>query len=267
MIPAPTPRTVIEAVVPRHEEVSIAVVLDLAGAAGIGAQAVRLTVRRMITAGQVVQTGRGRAASLRLTEAGRAELDTDRLAIALALAQDDGRAPWDGVWHLVALSVPESQRTVRDALRRRLLDLGAAAVSTGLYASPHDLVPMLGTQQRSLLVSAAAATLDVRGTSEPRELVELLWPAAQVFEPYRELQRLVGECARDLHAASDGGAPQVIQLRLAEGLEWAIRGDPLVPVELRAQPWLPSAVRHELRKVWRAAEVRHSERTLFPGWL
>lgn len=267
MIPAPTPRTVIEAVVPRYEEVSVAVVLDLARAAGIGDQAVRLTLARMVTAGQIVRGGRGRSGTLRLTDAGRAELDTDRLAIALALAQDAGRAPWNGRWHLVAVSVPESQRAVRDGIRRRLIDLGAAAVSTGLYASPHDLAQLLGPGQRGRLVCAQAPVLDVRGAREPREIVELLWPAARTIEPYRALAELVGECSRALHEADDGVAPQVIQLRLAEGLEWAIRTDPLVPVELRAQPWPPSAVRGALREVWMRADARHGERTLFPGWL
>jgi phenylacetic acid degradation operon negative regulatory protein len=46
---------------------------------------------------------------------------------------------WDGSWHLVAFSIPEARRRQRDQLRVRLLWLGCAPLTNGLWITPHDV--------------------------------------------------------------------------------------------------------------------------------
>jgi phenylacetic acid degradation operon negative regulatory protein len=46
---------------------------------------------------------------------------------------------WDGRWLVVAYSVPEGTRELRDRLRSALLFAGLGAVSNGVLISPHDL--------------------------------------------------------------------------------------------------------------------------------
>lgn len=260
-----TPRTIIEAFLPRRGSVSLALVYDTANAAGISDQTLRLGIRRMVAAREVVQDGRGRRAGFSLTDAGRQRLDRDRMALRLAFAQDHGLAPWDGYWRLLALSAPESERATRDLLRRRLVDAGAAVVSTGLYLSPHDLGDLLEPAQRDRLVRASATEVTVRGVSDPLEVAELLWPPGPVAEHYRELGQLLTKPT----PASDESVEAVLvaQLGLAEGLERAMRPDPLIPPELRRGLWEPAAIRARWREAWRGLGERLPEETLYRGWL
>ncbi|MCI2238323.1 hypothetical protein MO973_27635 [Paenibacillus sp. TRM 82003] len=256
---APSPRTVIEAALPLRGEVGLDLVYGTANAVGLQDQPVRLAIRRMVAAGELVQDGRGRGGSLRLTAAGRERIDRDRLALRLARAQDVGAAPWDGAWRLLAVSAEESARSVRDALRRDLVAAGAAAVSTGLYASPHDLTPLLDATDRRHLVLATAGHLDVRGTTEPLALAERLWPAAPVDRAYDVLADVL-----DRPPAQD---PLVQQVRLADALERAVRGDPLLPPELRPDPWRPAQLRRRWYAAWASLADRLGERALHRDWL
>ncbi|MEU4427275.1 PaaX family transcriptional regulator [Actinoplanes sp. NPDC024001] len=255
----PSPRTVLEAFLPLDGAVACGLVYDTANAVGLRDQPVRLTIRRLAAAGELVQEGRGRGGSLRLTAAGRARVDRDRLALRLAQAQDAGAAPWDGAWHLLAVSVEESARSVRDTLRRELVAAGAAAVSTGLYVSPHDLTALLDATDRRHLVLATTSHLDVRGITDPLELAEQLWPAAPVDRAYDVLA--------DVLAQQPAHDPVVQQIRLADALERAVRDDPLLPLELRPSPWRPAELRRRWWAAWASLAGRLGDRALYRGWL
>lgn len=260
-----SPRTVIEAFLPAKGQVRLDRIYNTANAAGIDDQPLRLAIRRMISAGEVVQTGRGRHGTLSLTEAGRERLDRDRLGLRLAFAQDQGRAPWDRRWHLLAVSVPESERAVRDAIRRRLVEAGAAPVSTGLYLSPHDLAPMYGAISHDNLVQATTTDLNVRGLADPLLISELLWPASPIVARYAIVERIATET--ESFAATDVDSVLVQQLRLADALERAMRNDPLIPLELRAGHWPPSRIRRTWYEAWATLATRLPHPLLYRGWL
>ncbi len=259
MTPALSPRTVIEAFLPFEGRVGLGVVLDAAEAVAVPAAAIRVALGRMVQAGEIERSGRGRAGTAELTPAGRRRLQRDRTALGLAFAQDDGRAPWDGRWRLIAVSATEANRSVRDALRRRLLDLGAARVSTGLYLSPHDLADHLvlpnDTSGRDRLVLATAETIEVRGTSDAATLTEMLWPRAPIVAAYDAL-----DAALDAAATQTGPTARLL---LADALEHAMRDDPLVPPELRGADWAPTRQRTRWRQAWAALPADQ----VYAGWL
>jgi len=258
--PQISPRTVIEAFLPPAGGAPLADVYDAANLVGLADQPVRLAIRRLVASGDVVQTGRGRAGALSLTGPGRRRLQRDRESLALASAQDAGGAPWDGCWRLMAVTTPERERAVRDTLRRALYELGAVAISTGLYVSPHDLVTELPDDARPYLSTATTADLDVRGTTSPTAIAEALWPSAPTVAAYSTLDEALD---RD---ASDPDVPVVVRmLRLADALEIAVRDDPLLPLELRDAPWAPSQTRAVWAHRWDALS-RESPSPLYRGW-
>lgn len=243
------PRTVIETLVPIDDERELRAVYDAGNAVGIPDQPVRLTIRRMIAAGELEQRGRGRNGTIAYTAAGRIRIERDRAALALAARQDRGSEQWDGHWSLFAISAPERLRSIRDRLRLELLGAGAVRLSTGLYVSPHTLGGMLDVDDNQYLVTARATDLDIRGITDPAEIAELLWPAADIVGHYR-----VVEAALAADDASD--ATETRQIRLADALEKAMRTDPLVPPELRAAPWTPAKTRREWRHRWQVISER-----------
>lgn len=255
-----TPRTLVEAFLPFEGEVSLAEVYAVAKLAGLEDQPVRLAIRRLVAAGDVVQHGRGRAGSLTLTGTGRRRLQRDRQSLALAFAQDAGEVRWDGSWLLIAVSAPESDRHVRDSLRRELLKLGAATISTGLYASPHDLRDMLSADSVRYVATATTADLSVRGVNDPLVIAEMLWPKASIIEPYQGIQDAI---AQEVDTPS---LPREVRLLiLAEALERAMRADPLVPPELRSCTWPPTKVREEWAHRWEELSTDGGA-TIYSGW-
>lgn len=255
-MPSPSPRTVIEALVPLSGTVSARDVYDAANLVGIADQPLRLTLRRMIAGGELIQDGRGRTALLSLTPAGRERILFDRRALALAFAQDAGAAPWDGRWHLFALTVPEEQRIVRDTLRRTLTHLGAVTVATSLYVSAHDLGEAFPPATRRFVATAASTDLNLRGETDPRAIAETLWPAGPLVEHYRA----VADALRE----DDESAPVVSRrLRLADALERAMREDPLLPPELRSPDWAPARWRRAWSDRW---ESLGHDTSVYPGW-
>ena len=69
-------------------------------------------------------TGRGR----HLLEEGRARI-----------LHPSWDGPWDETWFLLAYSIPEDVRHLRDRLRDRLAWLGFGSLGNGLWISPHDV--------------------------------------------------------------------------------------------------------------------------------
>lgn len=255
-----SPRTLIEAHLPFAGEVDLALIYATANELRIEDQPVRLALRRLISAGEVEQRGRGRAGVVELTESGRARLDIDRIAVRLAFAQDAGQAPWDGFWRLLGISAPESHRAIRDAFRRDVVSLGAAPFSTGLYVTPHDLTAFLPAGAGPYLVTAASGDLTMRGVTDPQEIVESLWPAQPTLAAYAELDRA-------LVALPAGLSPVARQLRLADALELALRDDPLIPSELRPDPWRPAGTRRRWLDLWDAARGHDGAELIYRGWL
>ncbi|MFV0254163.1 MAG: PaaX family transcriptional regulator [Beutenbergiaceae bacterium] len=263
------PRTVIEAFLPADgDPVGLAGVYQAANAAGVADQPLRLAIRRLIGAGEVTQNGRGRGGQIAAASRGRARLHRDRVALQLAFAQDQHLAPWDGRWRLLALSAPESERAVRDSLRRQLRDLGAAALATSLYLAPRPLAGLLDADADGRLVQAVADELDVRGLTDPRAIVQALWPAEAVVEAYTGVDLMLTQMsATPLEPADGGHAVLARQLQLAQGVEQAIRGDPLLPPELRSGSGEPSLVRRRWLSAWTRLEALLPEPVLYRGWL
>ena len=236
------PRTVVEAFLPHEGDVSLSEVYDAANLAGLDDQPVRLAIRRLVAAGDIVTHGRGRRGAMSLTDAGRERLLHDRQSLALAFAQDAGSARWDGRWRLIAVSVPESHRAVRDTVRTQLLERGAAVASTGLYVSPHDLVRSLPRGASHYLTTATTADVCVHGVRDPLRIAETLWPSAPIVAAYRHIEEVLDD---------DADRPEVVRaLMLAEALERAMRDDPLLPLELRRGPWAPTAIRGRWARRW-----------------
>jgi phenylacetic acid degradation operon negative regulatory protein len=255
-VPRIAPRAVVEQCLDAlGGEVGLGDVFDVAGVLGVEEQPVRLALRRLVVAGAVVQSGRGRAALLTWTGAAgrRAALDAEYWRFAADL--DRGVEQWDGVWSLLAFSVPESRRADRDALRAVLTRLGAAALTPGLYLSPYDLGPALTAElpgrDPALDLTVARASQVHHGGLPVEERIPELWPLDDLRAEYAVLDRAVDRWAE--HAAE--GEPVLrLAARIAVGaaVETAVGPDPLLPPTLLPADWPGAWVRARVRALWPA---------------
>lgn len=71
--------------------------------------------------------------TLRITERGKAKLinfDIDSIRIK--------QTKWDGKWRFVIFDIPEKNRIARDALRKKLREIGFVQIQKSVWASPYE---------------------------------------------------------------------------------------------------------------------------------
>jgi phenylacetic acid degradation operon negative regulatory protein len=109
--------------------------ITLLGRLGLSSMAARTALSRMARRGWLTVARRGTRSYHDLTLRGRAVLAEGGRRIHHPPREE----PWDGTWLLVAFSIPESRRRLRDQLRVKLQWLGCAPLTNGLWITPHDV--------------------------------------------------------------------------------------------------------------------------------
>jgi phenylacetic acid degradation operon negative regulatory protein len=111
-------------------------VIDVLCRAGVGEQAVRSTLTRMVNRGLLQRQRRGRRMYFGLTtEAAHILRDGGSRLWRTGAVNDD----WDGTWTLLGFSLPESWQRQRHDLRSRLTWSGFGALYSGLWIAPGDV--------------------------------------------------------------------------------------------------------------------------------
>ncbi|MFF0609923.1 PaaX family transcriptional regulator C-terminal domain-containing protein [Nocardia tengchongensis] len=229
---------------------------DVAAALGMTDQQVRLCIKRLVAEGRFTHEGRGRKAVLRATADTRATIEPDLEYLRFAYAQDRGRERWDGIWHLAAFAVPETNRAARDAMREAIVYHGGAPIQGGLYVTPHAwedriraLAAKLGIDEQ--LTTLSTAELSIGGTTGGAELAARLWPLDQLAAGYERL-RTAAEYTLAVLPAADPTRRLSLAITLAAEFDRAVSDDPLLPPELLPHPWTGVAARAAVAECWTA---------------
>ncbi|WP_218009785.1 PaaX family transcriptional regulator C-terminal domain-containing protein [Actinomadura kijaniata] len=250
-------RVLVESLVREDGTVDAGELYTVAGTLGMSDQQVRLCVRRLVADGRFVQQGRGRRAVLRATGDTRHALEPEADFLRLMYAQDRGEAPWDGVWHLVAFAVPETERAARDALRETIVHLGGAPLQGGLYVAANAWEDLVGAAAGRLGVDAhvtylTSTDLRVGGVSDPVGLAARLWPLDDLAEGHRRLAATARAHLDRLRGDATPSEPETvaIALELAAAFTAATEPDPLLPPELLPSPWPGTRARELVARCW-----------------
>lgn len=248
-------RTLVESMIREDETVDGGELYTVGGLLGMTDQQVRLCIKRLVVEGRFTQEGRGRRAVLLATPATHRELAPQTEFLRLMYAQDRGRAPWDGVWHLAGFAVPESVRPARDALRETLVRLGGAQLQGGLYVSANAWEDLVEPEAARLGVSAhlsllTSTDLHIGGVGEPRALAGRLWPLEALAVGHRRLADLARERLDRLAGTLPPAQVLTIAIELAAEFSRAMEPDPLLPAELLPQPWPGAEARALVAQCW-----------------
>lgn len=226
----------------REGPVWVGSLLELLEPLGLSRSAARTALSRMSRRGWFTTERRGRRSYYELTPKGRALLEEGEERIY----HPPRDRPWDGRWLLVAYSVPEDERKLRDRLRDRLLWLGFGSLGNGLWISPHPVEEELRDAARSLGLAGNMETFraDHLGFSEPRELVERCWDLEGIQERYEDFIEAhvpeYRECRKALAEGEDGMDPEecfVRRFRLVHEYREFPLMDPFLPDSLMPEDW------------------------------
>ena len=161
-----------------------AALVDLLGDFSVSDVAARAALSRMVKHGLLESSRNGRNTFYSMTP--RAQQVMREGAVRITdFGKVDGDA-WDGAWSLVAFSVPEANRSVREALRTRLRWLGFAPLYDALWISPHprhaEALAALAALGVTNATSFVAASPETSATALPPQAA---WDLDGLGELYR----------------------------------------------------------------------------------
>jgi phenylacetic acid degradation operon negative regulatory protein len=206
-------------------------VIDVFARAGIGEQATRSTLTRMVGRDLLRRQREGRRMYFGLTERSEAVLRDGAQRIWQAGAVN---RRWDGTWTLLGFSLPESWQRQRHDLRSRLTWSGFGPLFNGLWIAPGEadvsaLVAELGLSAHVKVFRAHADTgMDIG------RMIEETWELSELSDRYEGFAGRWQHWEDDLPDADDA-----LVLRLRLQTEWLqiVRRDPRLPVEHLPADW------------------------------
>lgn len=215
-------------------EARLADLTELLSVFDIEPATVRVTLSRLRNEGWFTTRRVGRETVYSLTPHMLEILDEGRERIFRY--RDDS---WEGRWTMVIYQVPESERAVREELRKRLAWHGFGQLSPSTWLSPHELMP----EARELAAEYPSARIDVLwcGTGDleqDRDLAARCWDLEQLGADYQEFistySALNDETA---NAVKDGRTALIERMHVIGDFRRFPFRDPHLPPALQPQNW------------------------------
>jgi phenylacetic acid degradation operon negative regulatory protein len=218
----------------RGGEVRLRGLVSLMGCFGVQETTVRVVVTRLRKEGWLESRRDGRETVYGLTEAAWKLLDEGRSRIFSRAA-----GPWDGQWHMVIYSVPETDRALREQLRKKLAWFGFGALSSSVWLSPHDrLDELCATFAEEPTVRIDTFRTRSAGSTSDRDIATRAWELVALDRDYRALLDTYEPRVPEYRAgALSGPAALVERMQLVHDYRRFPFRDPDLPPELLPDGW------------------------------
>jgi phenylacetic acid degradation operon negative regulatory protein len=227
----------------RTEPLPSAAIVALLAEFGFSTSAPPPALSRLTRNGLLVTSRSGRRTFVRLSQRAADILDDGARRIFSFGAPTP---PWDGMWSLVAFSIPENNRSARDELRKDLRWLGFAPLYDGLWVAPRDRAAEVMTRLKDLGITTATAfrASALPGRDGVCDIPSRAWDLAGLQRQYESFTTFAGQL-RDSIAAGSVSPMDALVARTRVMDEWrAFPGlDPDLPAELLPRSWPRSGAR------------------------
>ena len=147
--------------------------------------------------------------------------------------------PWAGRWTMVIYQVPESERAVRDQLRKQLAWTGFGQLSPSTWLAPHDL----WREAKELAFEYEIARMDILwcGSDDAeaaRELAARCWDLDSLGRDYRNFLNTYAHLDNERgNSSKDGRQALVERTRITDDFRRFPFRDPELPHELQPEDW------------------------------
>jgi len=217
-----------EFVRPGGGEVWTAAVIDVLARLGVEEKAARQALMRTAADGWLTADRHGRRTRWRLTAAGERLLIEGSERIYGFRAD---RLDWDGSWLLLLARTPETERSARHQLRKRLTWAGFGSPAPGVWISTH--AGRLAEAQAILAEAGLAGDGQIfRGEHRGGELAALVGQAWDLEDLGRRYEDFVAAFAGE--RAADPLAATIELVHAWRRFPWT---DPDLPRQLLPRPW------------------------------
>ncbi len=226
----------------RTEPLPSAAIVALLAEFGVSDSAARAALSRLTRNGLLVTSKSGRRTFVRLSDRAAGVLDDGARRIF-----SFGRVTqaWDGMWSLVAFSIPENNRAARDALRKQLRWLGFAPLYDGLWVAPRDhAAEVIGCLGELGITTATAFRATTAPEGGPDGIPRRAWDLEGLRDRY---EAFIGyaQGLRERTMAGDMAPEDALVARTRVMDEWRAFPalDPDLPGELLPDAWPRASAR------------------------
>lgn len=215
-------------------EVKLADITTLLGAFDIEPATVRVNLSRLRKEGWFTTYKVGRETVYSLTPHLMGILNEGRERIFRPRDQT-----WKGRWTMVIYQVPESERAVREQLRKQLAWHGFGQLSSSTWLSPHELMP----EAREIAAANPLAKVETLwcGTDDleqDKDLAARCWDLDQLSIDYRNfIVTYAGLDNQLTNAPKDGRIALIERMRIIGDYRRFLFRDPYLPRELQPENW------------------------------
>jgi len=138
---------------------------------------------------------------------------------------------WDGRWRLVTFDIPESQRDIRDKLRRALSNLGMGILQASVWISPNDIREEVLEIAKRLNLGAGLKFFEVtRNSSLDKTIIVKSWNLPELEDNYKlfilKSERILKSIERDPNV-------RFTSKKLIFEYALILQKDPILPWEFR----------------------------------
>lgn len=223
-------------------------IIEVLGRVGVGEQAVRSTLTRMVNRGLLQRRRDGRKMFFGLTPQATRVLEDGRTRIWKQGAVNDD---WDGSWTLLGFSLPDSWKRRRHDLRSRLAWSGFGALYSGLWIAPGkvDVAAVVVELELADHVKIFHALAD--DSTDIAQMIHGTWDLESIAARYVTFDK---RWTAHLDAGP-GDDPIGTRLRLVSEWLWTIRTDPRLPARHLPSEWPARAAQETFRRVAEHTEL------------
>lgn len=157
-------------------------IIEVLGRVGVGEQAVRSTLTRMVNRGLLQRRREGRRMHFGLTEQAKQVLYDGGARIWKQGAVNDD---WDGTWTLLAFSLPDAWKRQRHKLRSRLAWSGFGALYSGLWIAPGQVDVSVVVAELGLAKHVKVFHGEAGVATDIEEMIRDTWDLESVAARYR----------------------------------------------------------------------------------
>ncbi|WP_443053631.1 PaaX family transcriptional regulator [Streptomyces sp. NBC_00285] len=217
-------------------------IIDVLGRVGVGEQAVRSTLTRMVNRGLLQRQREGRKMFFGLTpQATRVLIDGRTRIWEQGAVNDD----WDGSWTLLGFSLPDSWKRQRHDLRSRLAWSGFGALYSGLWIAPGHVDVSAVVAELSLTAHVKIFHAQAAEVTDIAQMIRDTWDLESIAARYVAFDKR--------WSAHLGNGPDTdpigTRLRLVSEWLWTIRTDPRLPARHLPPAWPARTAQETFRRV------------------
>lgn len=217
-------------------------IIDVLGRVGVGEQAVRSTLTRMVNRGLLRRQREGRKMFFGLTPQATRVLEDGRTRIWQQGAVNDD---WDGSWTLLGFSLPDSWKRQRHDLRSRLTWSGFGALYSGLWIAPGKVHVAAVVAELGLADHVKIFHAQADDATDIAQMIHGAWDLESIAARYVTFDK---RWTAHLDAGS-GEDPIGTRLRLVSEWLWTIRTDPRLPARHLPSDWPARSAQETFRRV------------------